>query len=123
MKAQILRFAIVGLAATVTTYAVLITAVEGFQVNAVSASVVGYAMGIVVNYVLNRRYTFGSTQKHRTAIPKFLVVMGIGMALNAAIMYAGINWIEMNYLVAQLAAVAVVLTWSFTINRFWTFAD
>lgn len=123
MSKQFLKFALVGLTSTITTYAVLITAVEGFGANAVGASIVGYALGIVVNYLLNYRYTFGSNKKHSIAVPKFLVVMGIGMILNAGIMFAGVNGLAMHYMLAQLAAVALVLLWSFTVNRFWTFAE
>lgn len=91
--------------------------------NAVTASVVGYAMGIAVNYILNYRYTFGSDQHHHVVIPKFLTVMMVGMFINAAVMYASINWLGFHYMLAQLAAVAVVFMLSFTANRLWTFAD
>ena len=123
MKSQFLRFALVGAAATITTYVVLIAGVEVFHINAVTASVVGYALGIAVNYILNYRYTFGSDQHHHVVIPKFLTVMVIGMFINAAVMYTGINWLGFHYMLAQLAAVAVVFILSFTANRLWAFAD
>ena len=123
LKNQFLRFALAGTAATITTYAVLIVGVEGLHINAVTASVAGYMAGIVVNYLLNYRYTFGSDQHHHVVIPRFLTVMLGGMFINAAVMYAGINWLGFHYLLAQLAAVAVVLMLSFTANRRWSFAD
>ena len=123
MKNQFLRFALVGMAATVTTYTVLIVGVEGLHINAVAASVAGYALGVVVNYILNYRYTFSSDQHHHVVIPKFLTVMAVGMFINAVVMYATVNWLGLHYLLAQLAAVAVVLMWSYTANRLWTFAD
>ncbi len=111
------------MAATVTTYAVLIVGVEGLHISAVTASIAGYMLGMVVNYLLNYRYTYGSDQHHHVVIPKFLTVMAVGMFINAALMYVGINWLGLHYLLAQLAAVAVVLMWSFTANRLWTFVD
>ena len=123
MKNQFLRFALVGSAATLTTYIVLIVGVEGFHVNAVIASVVGYAFGIAVNYVLNYRYTFDSEQHHHVVLPRFLLVMVIGMFLNAAIMYSGTIWFGLHYMVAQLCAVAIVFMLSFSANRLWAFAD
>lgn len=122
MKTQFLRFAQVGVVATVTTYAVLIVGVEGLHTNAVAASAAGYVAGVVVNYILNYWYTFGSDQRHQVVIPKFLAVMAGGMLINAAVMYSGINWLGMHYVLAQLAAVAVVFMWSFTANRLWAFA-
>lgn len=123
MKNQFLRFALAGTTATVTTYAVLIVGVEGLHINAVTASVAGYVLGIVVNYILNYRYTFGSDQHHHVVIPKFLAVMVVGMFINAGVMYAGINGLGFHYMLAQLVAVAVVLMLSFTANRLWAFAD
>jgi len=123
LKNQFLRFVLVGTTATITTYAVLIVGVEGLHVNAIAASVVGYVLGIMVNYILNYRFTFGSDQRHHVVIPKFLTVMVIGMFINAAVMYMGINWLGFHYMLAQLAAVAVVLMLSFTANRLWAFAD
>jgi putative flippase GtrA len=123
LKNQFLRFALVGTAATITTYAILIIGVEGLHINAVTASVTGYLLGIGVNYFLNYRYTFGSDQHHHVVIPKFLAVMMVGMFINAAVMYTGTNWLGFHYMLAQLAAVVIVLMLSFTANRFWAFAD
>jgi putative flippase GtrA len=123
LKNQFLRFALVGSAATITTYAILIIGVEGLHINAVAASVTGYLLGIGVNYFLNYRYTFGSDQHHHVVIPKFLAVMMVGMFINAAVMYTGTNWLGFHYMLAQLAAVVIVLMLSFTANRFWAFAD
>lgn len=123
MRNQFLKFALVGTTATVTTYAVLIVGVEGLNINAVTASIAGYVLGIAVNYILNYRYTFGGVQHHHVVIPKFLAVMLVGMFINAAVMYAGINWLDFHYMLTQLAAVAVVLMWSCTANRLWTFVD
>lgn len=123
MKNQFLRFALVGVSATITTYIVLVVGVEIFHINAVIASVVGYAMGIVVNYALNYRYTFRSDQLHHVVLPRFLLVMVLGMFFNAVIMYSGISWLGTNYMLAQLYAVAIVFMLSFTVNRLWTFSD
>ena len=59
-------------------------------------------LGIVVNYILNYRYTFGSDQHHHVVIPKFLTEMTVGMFINAVVMYAAINWLGLHYLLAQV---------------------
>ena len=109
--------------ATLTTYAVLIVGVEGLHLDAVMASVAGYGLGVIVNYSLNYRFTFNSEQHHHVVLPKFLIVAGSGMIINASVMYAGIKWIGIHYVLAQLVAVLIVFTLSFAANRLWTFAD
>lgn len=97
--------------------------VELFGTDAVTASVIGYALGLLVNYFLNYRYTFTSSEKHTVVLPKFLSVMAISMMINALVMYALVHGLEVNYLLAQLIAVLIVMTWSFTANRVWVFAE
>lgn len=112
-----------GVTATLSTYAILILLVEGWQVNVIGASVAGYIAGIVVNYRLNYGFTFKSSQNHRALLPKFIVVMVIGLLLNTGTMVVAVNWLDIQYVLAQLAAIAVVLVLSFTANRLWVFAD
>lgn len=114
---------LVGATATLSTYILLIFFVEVWQMNAVAASVIGYIAGIIVNYSLNHGFTFRSKRAHRVLIPKFLFVMLVGLLLNIGIMFAGVTWLGIHYALAQLAAIAVVLTWSFTANRHWVFTD
>lgn len=123
LQKQFLRFAAVGVLATLSTYISLILLVEVWHMNVIGASVFGYIVGIIVNYALNYGFTFGSTRGHHILVPKFLVVMSIGLLLNIGIMSLGVNWIGVHYVIAQLAAVAVVLIWSFTANRFWVFTN
>lgn len=113
----------VGITATLSTYLVLILLVEVWQVSILLASIIGYIVGIIVNYLANYGFTFQSNRHHRILIPKFLVVMFVGLLINVAIMVIGIHWIGIHYVLAQLAAVVVVLGWSFSANRLWVFAD
>jgi putative flippase GtrA len=122
MDTRLYRFVLAGGAATLTTYLVLIAGVEAFNLPAVAASALGYALGIVVNYVLNYRFTFNARQRHTSVFPKFLAVMLIGMLANAAIMAAGVELLGLHYVLAQFLAIAVVLSWSYTANRLWSFA-
>lgn len=122
MKKQFLKFSLVGTAATLTTCAVLIFLVEGWNWGAVLASIAAYLVGAGVNYLLNYHFTFSSMQLHRVAIPRFLAVMAVGLVLNAGIMYYAVNRLDIHYLLAQLMAVAFVLVWSFTLNRLWAFS-
>ncbi len=123
IRTQFLRFILVGVAATLSTYLILIILVEAWQVNVIVASVAGYIVGIVVNYKLNYGFTFRSSRHHHVLVPRFLVVVLVGLLLNIGIMSAGINWFGIHYVLAQLAAVAVVLIWSFAANRLWVFTD
>lgn len=119
---QFLKFTAVGCAATITTFIVLIVLVEWFNLHAILGSCAGYLAGAAVNYALNYRYTFNSTKRHRDALPRFTVILAVGILLNTALMFWAVTVLSMHYLLAQLIAVAVVLFWSYTANRLWAFA-
>ena len=123
LRTQFLRFIMVGATATFTTYLILIFLVEIGRMNVIGASVLGYVAGIAVNYKLNYGFTFRSERQHRIVIPKFIFVALVGLLLNTGLMFVGVNWFGVHYILAQLAAVAVVLVWSFTINRLWVFTN
>ena len=122
-RTQFLRFIMVGATATLTTYLILIFLVEIWRMNVIGASVLGYVAGIAVNYKLNYGFTFRSERQHRILIPKFVVVALTGLLLNTGLMFIGVNLFGIHYVLAQLAAVAVVLIWSFSINRLWVFKN
>lgn len=118
---QFILFAAVGAVGTAGQYLTLFILVEGGLLNKVPASVVGFTVGAVINYFLNYRFTFNSNKSHREAISKFFIVAIIGAAINTALFYIGIQLLHLYYMLAQVAATAIVLLWNFVANKLWTF--
>ena len=118
---QFTKFAGVGAIGTVAHYFVLVVLVSLAGTNAVLASGLGFAVGAIVNYTLNYKCTFNSSERHQVAAPKFLSVCLVGISLNLLIMYALTSALGVYYLLAQVIATGVVLIWNFLGNRFWTF--
>src|SRR5688572_17963080 len=71
---QFVAFSGVGLVAAVVHYGFLITLVEGFRWAPVPATLVGYLVGGVVSYALNRRLTYASDRPHGEATWRFAAV-------------------------------------------------
>lgn len=118
---QVGRFAVVGAVATAAHYAILIALVEIGHVNPVLATTCGYVIGIVVSYTLNRRFTFSETTAPvASSFAKFVLLYGVGAALNGAIVAALIGLGAM-YLLAQVAATGLVLIWNFLGARYIVF--
>lgn len=119
---QFAVFIIVGVAAAVVHYGVLIALVELRGVAPVPATLAGYVAGGVVSYVLNRRHTYESERPHEEAGWRFAVVAGVGFVLTSAFMYALHDVWGLHYLAAQVLTTGVVLVWSFGAHRYWTFS-
>jgi putative flippase GtrA len=115
-----LRFALVGAVATAAHYLVLITLAELAGVDPVLATVVGFGVGAIVSYTLNRRYTFAVRPEFMRGLAKFLVVIAIGAVLNAAIVAFFIRT-GLHYMIAQVIATGLVLIWNFAASRLVVF--
>lgn len=119
--AQFAKFATVGAIGTLAHYTVLIVAVELWKTDAVLASSAGALTGALVNYALNYSFTFASDKRHRDALPRFLLVAGVGFVLNGLLMAMITGVFQVMYLLAQLATTLLVLIWNYVGNRLWTF--
>ena len=117
------RFIGVGMASAIGHYGLLIALVQGLGVEPVRASAAGALLGAWINYALNYRYTFRSRKRHRESLSKFALVAVVGLALNTAFMWLGVERLQVHYLISQLATTALVMLWSFGANRCWTFED
>ncbi|MDD4914562.1 MAG: phospholipid carrier-dependent glycosyltransferase [Methylococcales bacterium] len=112
-------FALVGVLGTAAHYQVLYLLVESQGFDPVMASGYGAIAGLLVNYVLNFKLTFNSTQSHTRAFPKFALIASFGMGFNLALM--AVLTQRFYYLYAQVLTTLLVLIWNFFANTFWTF--
>lgn len=121
MLRQFFRYAAAGAIGTAVQYAMLIGLVEGSHMHAVAASTLGAVAGALVNYVINHRYTFASGVPHARALPRFAATAVAALVLNAVVVALLVDVAATHFLVAQVAATAAVLAFTFLGNRRWTF--
>jgi putative flippase GtrA len=118
---QFSSFVVVGFIATGVHYALLIGLVETAGISAVTAALVGYGAGGTVSYGLNRRHTFRTKLRHEAAVTRFMLVAAVGFGLTYVFMSLFIHAAGIPYLLAQMATTGIVMLWSFTAHRLWTF--
>lgn len=118
---QFSRFTSVGFVSALGHYGLLIALVQGAGMEPVRASAAGALLGALINYALNYRYTFRSNKRHRESVIKFASVAMVGLLLNTFFMWLGVAVLHAHYLLSQVLTTALVLLWSFSANRYWTF--
>lgn len=121
-RAMFHRYVLVGGIATGFHYLILLGLVELGHVAPAIAAGTGAALGALVAYAGNRRFTFsGCTQPHRVTLPRFLLLAALGAAMNGGIVWAGSEIAGWHYLASQILATLFTLIVTYTFNRFWTF--
>jgi putative flippase GtrA len=120
---QFSRFFGVGVVAAMVHYATLIGLVELAGVAPVPATLAGYVAGGIVSYGLNRRHTYETERSHFAAGWRFALVAGVGFLFTWGLMHAFVERFGWPYLPAQILTTGVVLLWSFSAHKLFTFGE
>jgi putative flippase GtrA len=119
--AQFVKFGIVGVSNTLLFFAIYTVLLKGFGVWYIAASGVGYLVGAVNGFLLNRRWTFKEHVGDSLTPVRWTVVQGCGLALNLSLVYLFVDGASLDKLVGQACATAIVTVLTFCANRAWTF--
>jgi putative flippase GtrA len=119
--AQFVKFGIVGVSNTVLSFAVYALLLKVFGVWYVAASGIGFAVGAVNGFLLNRRWTFKEHVGDALTPVRWGVVQSCGLGLNLGLVYVFVSDAGLDKLVGQACATAIVTVLAFFANRAWTF--
>ena len=121
---QILKFGVVGIIATVIDFGVLYILSQPLGMDPVVSAGISFCVSLVFNYVASMRYVF----THREDMSRsrefviFLVLSLIGLAINEAIMAAGVAVLGSSALAVmgtKVLATAIVMVWNFVSRKKW----
>ena len=121
IRAAIVRYVVVGVLGTAIHFGILAALVEWFHMDPVLSSGIGFVVTLIVSYVLNHTWTFRSTARHRSALPRYVAVSVLGLGLNTAVMYLAVRVLGLWYVAGQALVVVVVPATNFVLNRSWSF--
>lgn len=117
---QFVKFVVVGASGTALHYAILIFFVSALDSDPALGAMVGATFGAVCNYWLNYRFTFCSNRPHFEAMPRFIVMAGVGIFFNGMIVKA-LTLASIYYLLSQLIATLTILIMNFLLSKLWIF--
>jgi putative flippase GtrA len=117
---MVLRYLTAGAIAAVVQIVALFLLVQSIRAPETVLSCAAFVVAVVVNYLLQRTFTFGSDAPHSIVFPRFATVAFFGFFLNAIIFYAFSH--AMNYLLAQFFTILIVLIFNFVMNKKFVFS-
>ena len=114
---QLIGFVIAGGIATIINYSLFsVLLISG--VHYLVSSAVGYASGIIISFLINRRYVFKSSGDSRSQLVRYTVIylgaMFVQLGLLEALVRSGLD----PFLANALAIIIVVVLNFFVIRRF-----
>lgn len=115
-----IKFLLVGGVSTFFNFLILIILVELFDADPVFSSGLAYLSGGLVSYLMNYYMTFKSSKKHLDTLPKFIVVLLIGAAINTLV-FKLVMLVISIYVLSQVMAVAIALVANYFLHKFWIY--
>ena len=119
-RRQLPKFLFVGLANTLVALLVIFTAKAGLEMGDASANALGYAVGMILSFTLNKRWTFRHSGSVTRSLPVFLAVQGVAYFFNLLF----VLWLiaqGMNAYWAQVCGIPPYTVISFLGSRFLAF--
>ena len=118
------RYGLVGLINTAVGYAVILALDLGLKLNPFIANAGGYAVGLLISFVLSRSFVFRSQDSVRRAGPRYVIAVAAAFALNQLVMGAARALLPdapLGHATSQLAGMASYKVALFLISYFWVF--
>ena len=104
----------------VIDFSITILLKEKLKVHRYISSSAGFTVAASSNYLVNRLWTFSSTNpKIFTEYGKFMIISIIGLAINNLFLYLFEK--KVRFYFAKLFAIGVTLVWNFLANYYITF--
>ena len=121
IRGQFARFLAVGLSNTLLSF-VAYRALLAVSTPYVLAAFLGFAVGALNGYVLNRRWTFAAADTNRARV-LYVAVQAIGAVSTSLLVLLFHESAGIGKVAAYVAAIPPVTVGMFLANRTWTFAD
>jgi putative flippase GtrA len=116
------RYGLVGIANTVVCLTAIYVGLNVIGLPYAAANAIGYALGLTVSFLLNRRFTFRSSRGIFSREPVlFLAVAGVSYAVQMGALVVLIELLRVDQSIAQIPAMAVYTACGYAGNKFVTF--
>ena len=119
---KFIKFCVVGATGMGLDFGVTWLMKEKAGVNKYIANSSGFIVAASTNYILNRIWTFQSSNPHIAGqYLSFVGISVIGLGLNNLIIFLLHDRFRYNFYLSKLFAIVVVTVWNFLMNLIFTF--
>ena len=114
-----MKFGVVGAIAFVIDYGLLALLTEVFGIHYLVSATVSFTVSVIFNYLASMRYVFthkeGMSRRREFVI--FVTLSVIGLLINNACMWVGVEMFGWHYLIVKIGATFIVMIWNFVSRK------
>ena len=115
---QIVKFAFVGVIAAIIDVGTLTLLKECLHIDVLISSAIAFCVSVVANYILSMAFVFKG--KKQSKIKEFIIFVLLsvgGLCINQFIMWVGVEFIPVHYLVIKFSAMVLVPVYNFITRK------
>lgn len=118
MILQIIKFGIVGIIATFVDVGVLVALKEFLHIDVLVSSAIAFCVSVAVNYILSMTFVFKSKNQDKIREIVVFVLLSVGgLCLNQLILWIGVKFTPVYYLIVKLFALVIVSVYNFITRK------
>lgn len=118
MILQLVKFGAVGVVATLVDVGVLVSLKELLHIDVLLASTISFCVSVAVNYILSMSFVFKSKKQNRLKEFIIFVLLSVGgLCLNQFILWIGVRFTSLYYLIAKAFALVIVPIYNFITRK------
>ncbi len=116
-----IKFSCVGLIGVILNFFLTFLLKEKLLINRYVSNSVSLFCALVLNYFLNRLWTFQSTNDLFKEVLIFMSVIFIGLIMNHLVVYFFHQRIKVNFYFSKVLAVIIIFAWNLIMHSHYTF--
>lgn len=119
LLAQIMKFGVVGVIATIIDFGVMNLLHYGMGLDILIANTSGFVISLIFNYLASMKYVFAHKEgmSRRREFITFVVLSVIGLVLNDGIVLALNTGMGLEANIAKICATAIVMVYNFVTRK------
>ena len=118
MILQLIKFGIVGVIAAFVDVGVLVMLKEFLHIEVLIASMISFCVSVIANYLLSMSFVFKSKGQGKLKEFIIFVVLSIGgLCLNQLILWIGVKFTSVYYLIVKFLAMVIVPIYNFITRK------
>lgn len=118
MILQIIKFGIVGVIATFVDVGVLVALKELLHIDVLVSSAISFCVSVAANYILSMTFVFKSKNQDKVREILVFVLLSVGgLFINQLILWIGLKFTPVYYLIVKLFALVIVPVYNFITRK------